>query len=62
MNVLVYGAPDSAALTLLKSALLPHYAVQPVSAQALAGQPWHVNCALLVVPKPGELNGGKVSL
>ncbi|KAL1757926.1 hypothetical protein FB107DRAFT_288950 [Schizophyllum commune] len=59
MNVLVYGAPDSAALTLLKGALLPHYAVQPVSAQALAGQPWHVNCALLVVPKPGELNGGK---
>ncbi|KAI5896480.1 class II aaRS and biotin synthetase [Schizophyllum commune H4-8] len=59
MNVLVYGAPDSPALSLLRSALLPHYAVQPVSAQALAGQPWHVNCALLVVPRPGELSGGK---
>ncbi|KAL1736818.1 hypothetical protein EV714DRAFT_198409 [Schizophyllum commune] len=59
MNVLVYGAPDSPALTLLKGALLPHYAVQHVSAQVLAGQPWHVNCALLVVPKPGELRGGK---
>ncbi|KAI4520614.1 class II aaRS and biotin synthetase [Schizophyllum commune Loenen D] len=59
MNVLVYGTPDSPALTLLRRALLPHYAVQPVSAQALATQPWHVNCALLVVPKPGELSGGK---
>ncbi|KAL1693714.1 hypothetical protein GGG16DRAFT_48732 [Schizophyllum commune] len=59
MNVLVYGTPDSPALTLLRRALLPHYAVQQVSAQALATQPWHVNCALLVVPKPGELSGGK---
>ncbi|KAL1748402.1 hypothetical protein HDZ31DRAFT_29697 [Schizophyllum fasciatum] len=59
MNVLVYGGPDSPALALLRGALLPHYAVQPVTAQALAGQPWHVNCALLVVQKPSELHGGK---
>ncbi|TRM61080.1 hypothetical protein BD626DRAFT_502641 [Schizophyllum amplum] len=59
MNVLVYGAPDSAALSLLRAALIPHYAVQPLSASALAGQPWNVNCALLVVPKANDLNSVK---
>lgn len=56
MNVLVYNGPGvsqtSLAHTLssLRSLLVPHFAVQTISASALTSQPWSNTCALLVVP------------
>lgn len=56
MNVLVYSGPEtlqtsvSRTITALRSALYPHYTVQPVSLQSLTSQPWTTLCALLVIP------------
>lgn len=57
MNVIVYSGPEvipaslNSVLSSLRSLLLPQYAVQQISAQALQKQPWSVSCALLVFPR-----------
>lgn len=54
MNVLVYsgsqgsGAPSNWLLETLRSILVPHYTVQPISNQTLRSQPWSIDCALLI--------------
>ncbi|CCM05422.1 uncharacterized protein FIBRA_07639 [Fibroporia radiculosa] len=56
MNVLVYSGPEviqsslSHSITSLRSLLVPNYAVQSITPQTLATQPWSPNCALLVFP------------
>ncbi|TFK75623.1 class II aaRS and biotin synthetase [Pluteus cervinus] len=56
MNVLVYSGPEvlqsslNHTLTTLRSLLLPHYTVQPITAPIFLDQPWSTSCALLVVP------------
>jgi biotin--protein ligase len=56
MNVLVYNGPGvsqtslSHTLSSLRALLLPHFAVQTITAPALASQPWYGTCALLVIP------------
>ncbi|KAI0342898.1 class II aaRS and biotin synthetase [Trametopsis cervina] len=56
MNVLVYTGPEvlqtsaSRTLTSLRTVLYPHYAVQPLTAQAFSSGPWSASCALLVFP------------
>jgi biotin---protein ligase len=61
MNVLVYNGPGvsqtslSHTLSSLKALLVPHFAVQIVSATALATQPWSKSCALLVIPGGRDL-------
>ncbi|KDR77138.1 hypothetical protein GALMADRAFT_246358 [Galerina marginata CBS 339.88] len=57
MNVLVYSGPEilqtslNHALTSLKSILVPHYTVQPITQNTLTTQPWQKSCALLVLPR-----------
>ncbi|KAF8579829.1 class II aaRS and biotin synthetase [Ramaria rubella] len=61
MNVLVYNGSGvsqtslSHTLTSLKALLLPHFAVQTITAAALASQPWPSSCALLVIPGGRDL-------
>lgn len=61
MNILVYNGPGvsqtslSHTLSSLKALLVPHFAVQTVSATALASQPWSKSCALLVIPGGRDL-------
>ena len=61
MNVLVYNGPGVSQTSLLhtvsslKALLVPHFAVQTVSAAALASQPWSDACALLVLPGGRDL-------
>ncbi|KAI0718544.1 hypothetical protein C8T65DRAFT_693692 [Cerioporus squamosus] len=56
MNVLVYSGSDTSSashsntLSSLRSLLIPNYAVQPVTSQALSAHPWSSTCALLVLP------------
>ncbi|EIN14514.1 class II aaRS and biotin synthetase [Punctularia strigosozonata HHB-11173 SS5] len=56
MNVLVYSGPNVLPASVnwirstLKNILAPNYAVQNISAQSLATQPWAASCALLVLP------------
>ncbi|KIJ30524.1 hypothetical protein M422DRAFT_146903, partial [Sphaerobolus stellatus SS14] len=56
MNVLVYTGPGvsqtslSHTLSSLRALLLPHFAVQTITAPALVSQPWYGTCALLVIP------------
>ncbi|CAK5263698.1 unnamed protein product [Mycena citricolor] len=56
MNVLVYSGSEVVQASLdhtlssLRSLLLPHYSVQPITPQSLLSQPWQPNCALLVFP------------
>ncbi|TFK89347.1 class II aaRS and biotin synthetase [Polyporus arcularius HHB13444] len=67
MNVLVYSGSDASpashtnTLASLRSLLIPNYAVQPVTSQALSGHPWSATCALLVLPSflsPGTTSSG----
>ncbi|TFK32107.1 biotin-protein ligase [Crucibulum laeve] len=57
MNVLVYSGPEvlqtslNYTLITLRSILLPHYSVQPITLQTLSAQPWSAACALLVFPR-----------
>ncbi|PPQ96440.1 hypothetical protein CVT26_005081 [Gymnopilus dilepis] len=57
MNVLVYSGPEilqtslNHALGSLRTLLLPHYTVQPITLNALTTQPWQSSCALLVMPR-----------
>ncbi|KAF9003960.1 biotin-ligase [Cyathus striatus] len=57
MNVLVYSGPEvhqsslNYALTSLRSILLPHYTVQPITLKTLSSEPWAATCALLVFPR-----------
>lgn len=54
MNVLVYSGsqgsetPSNWLLETLRSILVPHYTVQPISNQTLRSQPWSTDCALLI--------------
>ena len=56
MNVLVYSGPGVSQTSLahaihsLRSLLGSYYAVQTITASALACQPWASTCALLVIP------------
>lgn len=60
-QVLVYSGPGVSPLSLshtvltLSLLLLPHYTVQPVTAQLLSTEPWESNCALLVIPGGRDL-------
>ncbi|KAF9563855.1 biotin-ligase [Agrocybe pediades] len=57
MNVLVYAGPEILQVSLnhtllsLRSILVPHYTVQPITRQALSLEPWQKSCALLVLPR-----------
>ncbi|KIM41443.1 hypothetical protein M413DRAFT_445443 [Hebeloma cylindrosporum] len=57
MNVLIYSGPEvlqpslNHALANLRSILLPHYTVQPITLHSLTTQPWQSSCALLVLPR-----------
>lgn len=57
MNVLIYSGPEvlqpslNHALASLRSILVPHYAVQPITLHSLTTQPWQNSCALLVLPR-----------
>jgi len=57
MNVLIYSGPEvlqpslNHALASLRSILVPHYAVQPITLHSLTTQPWQSTCALLVLPR-----------
>lgn len=57
MNVLIYSGPDvlqpslNHALASLRSILIPHYTVQPITLHSLTTQPWQSSCALLVLPR-----------
>lgn len=61
IQVLVYSGPGVSPLSLshtilsLSLLLLPHYTVQPVSAELLATEPWEPSCALLVIPGGRDL-------
>src|SRR5438270_5817664 len=67
MNVIVYAGPEvlplslSNAIASLRTLLLPHYTVQPISQPALLAQPWKSSCALLVVPQIRNPQHGFVS-
>ena len=56
MNVLVYSGPEilasslSNCITSLRTLLVPNYAVQSVTRQALSSQAWVTTCAMLVFP------------
>ena len=58
MDVLVYAGPEinsqsmDAALSTLRSLLLPRYSIQTISPEILKSQPWSPSCALLVFPQP----------
>lgn len=60
-QVLVYSGPGVSPLSLshtlltLSLLLLPHYTVQPVTAQVLASEPWEQSCALIVFPGGRDL-------
>ena len=67
MNVLIYSGADTSPTSLantfasLRSLLVPNYAVQTVSSQALSAHPWSKACALLVFPQlipPGSTTLG----
>ena len=57
MNVLIYSGPEvlqpslNHALASLRSILIPHYTVQPITLHSLTTQPWQSTCALLVLPR-----------
>ena len=61
MNVLVYSGPEvfqtslKSTLSTLRSLLIPHYTVQPISQESLASHPWSTGCALFVFPGCREL-------
>ena len=56
-NVLIYSGPEvlqpslNHALASLRSILVPHYTVQPITLHSLTTQPWQSSCALLVLPR-----------
>lgn len=56
MNVLVYSGPEilasalSNCITSLRTLLVPNYAVQSITRQALSSQAWVPTCAMLVFP------------
>jgi biotin--protein ligase len=57
MNVLIYSGPEvlqpslNHALATLRTILIPHYTVQPITLHSLTTQPWQSTCALLVLPR-----------
>lgn len=61
MNVLVYTGPEilasslSNCITSLRTLLVPNYAVQSVTRQALSSQAWVTGCAMLVFPACARL-------
>ncbi|EJD07395.1 class II aaRS and biotin synthetase [Fomitiporia mediterranea MF3/22] len=61
MNVLVYNGPGVSktslahTLSTLRTLLLPNYAVQTITPRSLTSDPWHTNCALLVLPGGRDL-------
>ncbi|RAK91124.1 biotin apo-protein ligase [Aspergillus costaricaensis CBS 115574] len=66
VNVLVYSGNgttiESVRHTLysLRRLLAPHYAVIPVTSDALLREPWTATCALLVIPGGADLGYGRV--
>ncbi|KAK6532192.1 biotin holocarboxylase synthetase, variant 2 [Arthrobotrys megalospora] len=61
MNVLVYSGPGASVEAVrqctdtLRRLLTPHYAVAPISAEALVKEPWAPTCALLCMPGGADL-------
>ncbi|KAF8153045.1 hypothetical protein B0H34DRAFT_800303 [Crassisporium funariophilum] len=63
MNVLVYSGPEilpgslDNTIKALRSILLSHYTVQPLTQHSLTTQPWTTSCALLVLPQCRNQDG-----
>ncbi|KAK6501055.1 biotin holocarboxylase synthetase [Arthrobotrys musiformis] len=61
MNVLVYSGPGTSVesvrqcIETLRCLLTPHYAIAPISADAITKEPWVSTCALLCLPGGADL-------